>query len=140
MAWNLYIQESMHWLTLSWIGRQFIFSNSLTVIIFISPSSKQNLMHLFWAACKRVFKFLLRLGYQAFHAKSKKGYIIALHNNLRIGMSTNLFGRQRNLNLEFTLFISQLAIDSPERVSSRTQPQHVTFEYCFDFFTFILNI
>ena len=55
-------------------------------------------------------------------------------------MSTNLFGRQRNLNLEFTLFISQLAIDSPERVSSRTQPQYVTFEQCFDFFTFILNI
>ena len=39
-------------------------------------------MHLFWAACKRIFNFLFMFGYQALHAYSKKGWIIALQSNL----------------------------------------------------------
>ena len=102
LAWNLYMEESIHWLTLSGIGSRFIFSNSLILILVLSPSFRQDLMHLFWAACKRFFRFLLRLGYQALHAESRKGCTIALHNTLRRRMSKN-FSLYNNLNLKFTL-------------------------------------
>ena len=59
----------------------------------LSFNLKQNLMHLFWAACKRIFSFLFISGYQALHAESKKGWIIALHNNLRKGKLRNQFWR-----------------------------------------------
>ena len=38
-----------------------------------------------------------------------------------------------NPNLEFTLFITLVAIDSPESVWSRIQTKYVTFEYCLIF-------
>ena len=44
-------------------------------------------------------------------------------------MSKNLFCLYKNLNPEFTLFITCVAIDSPESVSSRIQHRHVTFVY-----------
>ena len=50
-------------------------------------------------------------------------------------MSKNLFCLYKNLNLEFTLLITIVAIDSPESVLSRMQPIYVTFEYCLRFYT-----
>ena len=64
--------------------------------------------------------------------QSKKGCAFALHSNLRMGMSKNLFCLYKNLNLEFTSF-TRVAIDSPGSVSSRMEPKYVTFVYCFIF-------
>ena len=50
---------------------------------------KQNLMHLFWVACKRIFNFLFMFGYIN---KSKKSWINAMHYNLGRGKLRNLFG------------------------------------------------
>ena len=60
--------------------------------------------------------------HQALHAKV---------GNLCKEILINLFCPQRNLNLEFILFITRMAKDSPERVSSWMQTKYVTLEYCF---------
>ena len=48
-------------------------------------------------------------------------------------MSKNLFYLYKNLNLEFTLFITCMVIDFPQSVSSRMQPKYVNFVYCLIF-------
>ena len=57
--------------------------------------------------------------------------MIALHSNLCIGTLRNLFWHQKNLNLEFIWFMTRMAMDSCERISSKMQPKYVTLEYCF---------
>ena len=49
-------------------------------------------------------------------------------------MPKNLFCLYKNLNLEFTLFITIVALDSSESVLSRMQPIYVTFDYCLCFY------
>ena len=51
-------------------------------------------------------------------------------------MFKNLFCLYKNLNLESILFITCVAIDFPERVSSRMQPKYVTFECCLTFYLY----
>ena len=50
-------------------------------------------MDLFCEACKRMSMFLFVFGHRALHAKSKKGWIIELHCNLRKETLRNLFWR-----------------------------------------------
>ena len=76
-------------------------------------------------------KTAIKFEYQALHAYSMKGWITALHNNLSKGKLRNLFWQERNLNLEFILFITWMAMVSPESVSSKMQPKYVTLDYCF---------
>ena len=47
-----------------------------------------------------------------------------------------MFCLQKNLNLEFVLFIKWVVIDSPDSISSRTLPKYVTVEY-YLFFIFL---
>ena len=51
-------------------------------------------------------------------------------------MSKDLFYQKRYMNLEYTLFITWVAIEPPENVSSRRQPKYVTFAYCLIFLPF----
>ena len=95
----------------------------------LSFSFKQNLVHLFWAACKCIFNFFT-LGFQVSHAYSKQGWIIALHRNLRKGALMNLFCSYRNLNIKLILFIAWMAMDSLAKVFSKMQPKYMTLE-CF---------
>ena len=76
-----------------------------------------------------VFELLLRSGYQALHQQPKKNYAISLYGNIRRGMSKNLLRLYKNLNLGFFLFITLVAIFTPESVLSKMQPKYVTFEY-----------
>ena len=57
-----------HCHTLSSIASKFIFSNILEFVLNLSFSFKQNLVHLFWAACKRALNFLFAFGRQTLHA------------------------------------------------------------------------
>ena len=88
-------------------------------------------MHFFCVIWILFFIFWVRLEHQADDAKSKWGWIRALHNNLRSAGVKNLFLLYRNLNLEFILLITFRAIDSPDIVSFNIQPKYVTFECCF---------
>ena len=122
---NLYMLHTANCEILSWTGSQFILLNSLDFNRNLSFNFKQNLMHLFWTACRRVFNVFINISIPGVTCLTKKGWIIALHNNLRKGKLRYLFWRYKNLNLEFILFMTCIAMDSPESVLSRMQPKHV---------------
>ena len=93
-------------------------------------SCRQYLIHLLWIVCNLLFSFLFRFGYQAEQAWSKCGWIKALHKIcLRYGVKYLLNILCRNLSLLLILFITFKAIASPDKVSSNSQPEYVTFEY-----------
>ena len=127
------MEESIHRLILSWIGRQFTFSNSLILILLLSPSFRQILIHLFWAACKRFFKFLLRLGTKRYMHKQRKVVSLLYVVIYKEECLKRCLCQYKNLNLEFTLFITWVTTDSPEGVSSRIQSNDVSFAYCLIF-------
>ena len=60
----------------------------------------------------------------------KKGFISALHKNLRKGGVKKRFCLHRNLRREFMLSITFKVIDSPERLSSKVHPAYSTFTCC----------
>ena len=128
---NLKALEQRCCLNFSETGSQLIFSKSFTPMWLLLSSWRQYLIHLFWIVCNLLFSFLFRFGYQAEQAWSKCGWIKALHKIcLRYGVKYLLNILCRNLSLLLILFITFKAIASPDKVSSNSQPEYVTFEYC----------
>ena len=70
----------------------------------LSFNFKQNLMHLFLAACKRIFNFLFMFGYIN---KSKKGWINAMHNNLGRGKHQHVAIVHRQQLMAYHLYIKE---------------------------------
>ena len=119
----MYILHRKHCDTLSWIGSQFIFSKSSDFMLDLSV-----LCFYFGQLVNTFSSFYFCLGTEHYmHSQRKVGslYCTIIYVKENWGIS---FG---DLNLEFILFITWMAMDSPERVSSKMQPKYVTLEYCF---------
>ena len=91
----LKVIELIHILNWSFMGNQFIFSNSIKPIWCLLFRFWQNPMHLFWSICNFDFNLLFRLGYQAKHT-----FIIKMR------LYKNLFFLYKNQSLQLILLIT----------------------------------
>ena len=117
----------------SLVGNQFIFLNYAVPICSLFPMPRQNLIHLFWDVCSFFLSFLFKFVYQARFAKSKWGWIRALHSiRLNVGVK-KLCLRYKNLSLPLIFPKACVAIAAPDRFLSRVQPRYTTWACCFIF-------
>ena len=117
--------------TLSFVGSQFIFLNSLALICCLELSFKQKRTHLFWVTCNFFLIFWLIKGYQEIQAYSKCGWIKELHSNLRNFGFRNSFCLCKKCNFVLIFVRDFIAIDSPRKLLLRQQPRYSTMRYCF---------
>ena len=78
-------------------------------------------LNLFWHVWIFFFSFLFRFVYQARHAKSKWGWMRALHRRRFKEGVKNFCLRYRNFKRPFILLSACRAIASPDRLQSRVE-------------------
>ena len=120
----LKVIELIHCSNRSFMGSQFIFSNSVKPIWALLSKFRQKRMHLFWSICNLDFNLLFRLEYQAEHACDQNEVLSERCKAIYEEVSIKIyFFCTKNLSLQPILLITFKAMVSPERFLSITQPR-----------------
>ena len=88
--------------------------------------SRTNLTNLFCVTWSLFFQKLVKLLYQNEHPKSKWHWIRAEIRSLRVCCERNLRFLNKNFNLAFAFFMTDLAMDSPDNCWSNVAPRYFT--------------
>ena len=121
----------MHCSSLSFVGSQFIFLNSLALTCCLELSFKQKRIQLFWVTCNLFLIFWLIKGYQGILALSKCSWIKEFHNNLRNFGFRNSFCLCKDCNFVLIFLYNFIATDSSLKLASREQLRYSTIRYRF---------